>query len=72
MAPAARAALAPKEGDLYEPVYFPEALIARGWLSPAPLETDRVFATMVGNVMSGRESLITAIQTAARSLNAAY
>lgn len=72
MAPAARAALAPQEGDLYEPVYFPEALIARGWLSPAPLETDRVFATMVGNVMSGRESVITAIQTAARSLTAAY
>lgn len=72
MAPAARGALAPKEGDLYEPVYFPEALIARGWLSPAPVETDRVFATMVGNVMSGRESLVTAIQTAARSLNAAY
>lgn len=72
MAPAARAALAPKEGDLFEPVYFPEALVARGWLSPAPAETDRVFATMVGNVMSGRESVITAIQTASRSLTAAY
>lgn len=72
MAPAARAALAPASGDLYEPVFFPEALVARGWLSPAPADTDRIFATMVGNVMSGRESLVTALQTAARSLNAAY
>lgn len=72
MAPASRAALAPSSGDLYEPVYYPEALIARGWLSPAPVKTDTIFATMIGNVASGRESVSTAISTANQSLDAAF
>lgn len=72
MAPAQRALLAPASGDLYEPVYFPEALIARGWLSPAPQITDRIFATMVGNVTSGREGTRDALFTAEQSLDAAF
>lgn len=72
MAPAARMALAPNPADLYEPVYYPEALIARGWLSPAPSSTDRIFATMVSNVASGRETVNTAIVTANTALNAAF
>lgn len=72
MAPAHRGALAPLAGDLYEPVYYPEALVARGWLSPAPRETDRIFATMVNNVLSGREGISNAITTANQSLNAAF
>jgi len=71
MAPAHRGALSPLAGDLYEPVYYPEALIARGWLSPAPEETDRIFATMVNNVLSGREAVSNAITTVNQSLNAA-
>lgn len=72
MAPAHRGALAPLAGDLYEPVYFPEALIARGWLSPAPEETDLIFGTMITNVLSGREGISNAITTANQSLNAAF
>ncbi|MBU2220730.1 extracellular solute-binding protein [Patescibacteria group bacterium] len=71
MAPAQRALLAPRSGDLYEPVYFPEALIARGWLSPEPTSLDRIFGTMVGNVISGRESVRDALYTADQSLTAA-
>ena len=71
MAPAHRGALSPLPGDLFEPIYYPEALIARGWLSPAPEETDRIFATMINNVLSGRESVASAINTASQSLNAA-
>lgn len=71
MAPATRAALAPAADDLYEPVFYPEALVARGWLSPAPAETDRIFATMVNNVMSGRETVSGAISAAVQALDAA-
>ena len=71
MAPAHRGALAPLAGDLFEPVYYPEALVARGWLSPAPSDTDRIFATMVNNVLSGRESVGNALDTASQSLSAA-
>lgn len=72
MAPANRAALTPLKGDLYEPVFYPEALVARGWLSPAPTDTDTIFATMIRNVASGRESVGNAISTAVQSINAAY
>lgn len=71
MAPARRDALAPKSGDLYEPVFYPEALIARGWLSPAPASTDRIFATMIGNVASGKETISSALSTASISIDAA-
>lgn len=71
MAPANRAGLIPAEGDLFEPIFYREALVARGWLSPAPGDTDRIFATMVGNVTSGRESVSAAISTASQSLDAA-
>jgi multiple sugar transport system substrate-binding protein len=71
MAPAQRALLAPQEGDLYEPVYFPEVLIADAWLSPGPTKTDTIFATMVGNVISGRESVRDALYVADQALTAA-
>ncbi|MES2668638.1 MAG: extracellular solute-binding protein [Patescibacteria group bacterium] len=72
MAPARRQSLRPLADDLYEPIYYPEALIATGWLSPSPADTDRVFGTMIGNIASGRESLEAAISTASRSLEAAF
>lgn len=72
MAPASRAALTPAKDDLYEPVFYPEALIARGWLSPAPSDVDTIFATMVRNVASGRESVNNAVSTLSQSINAAY
>ena len=72
MAPAARAALAPMKDDLFEPVFYPEALVARGWLSPAPKDIDTIFATMIRNVASGRETVNNAISTASQSINAAY
>ena len=71
MAPAQRALLAPAKDDLYEPVYFPQALVAKAWLSPSAAVTDRIFGTMVGNVVSGRESIRDALSTADQSLNAA-
>lgn len=71
VAPALRSALAPKAGDLFEPVYYPEALVARAWLSPAPEETDRIFGDMVESVLSGRESVPAAVSTANQTLEVA-
>lgn len=71
MAPAVRAYLTPSNKDLYESVYYPEALIARGWLSPAPTATDSIFASMIDNVNSGRMSVNQAIVTADQALSAA-
>ncbi len=71
MAPAQRLLLIPTEGDLFEPVYYPEALIARGWLSPAPQKTDVLFATMVNSVTSGRQGVPDAINTLDQAISAA-
>lgn len=71
MAPAQRSLLTPSSGDLYEPVYFPQALQARGWLSPSPEKTDDLFATMVASVTSGRETPTEALTTLDQAISAA-
>lgn len=71
MAPAARSLLTPSNEDIYEPIYYPEALIARIWLSPLPTETDTVFASMIDNVSSGRQGAEQALITAGQALDAA-
>lgn len=71
MAPASRASLTPSSKDLYEPVYYPEALVARGWLSPAPRTTDSIFASMIESISSGRASVKEALGNADASFNAA-
>jgi ABC-type glycerol-3-phosphate transport system substrate-binding protein len=71
MAPAARAALIPAKSDRFQPVYFPEALVARGWLSPSPSVTDSVFAAMIRDITSGRRNVGQALTTANDALNSA-
>ena len=71
MAPAQRALLTPLETDRYQPIYFREALTAKGWLSPAPLTTDQIFSTMVQNITSGRVNVGQALQLADQALDAA-
>lgn len=61
MAPAQRALLIPEQGSVFEPVYYPQALLARGWLSPSPSDTDVLFATMVSSITSGRQEAVSAI-----------
>ena len=72
MVPAQRALLIPAQGDLYESVYFPQALVARGWLSPAPLKTDTLFATMVSSVTSGRQGVSDALGTLDQAISATF
>lgn len=71
MAPASRADLTPSNASIFEPVFYPEALTAKGWLSPLPGQTDTVFAAMIDNVNSGRQSVKQALSTADQALNAA-
>lgn len=71
MVPAARAALLPSKEDRFQPVYFPEALVARGWLSPSGPITDSIFAAMIGDITSGRRDVGQALTTANQALDSA-
>lgn len=71
MAPAARSALRPAANDRFQPVFYPEVLIARGWLSPSPEATDAAFGAMIRDITTGRRSVNQALVTADQALNAA-
>jgi len=71
VAPALRSALVPSASDPYAPIYFPQALLAQGWLSPSPATTDAIFSTMISNITSGRMSVGDALNTANQALDAA-
>ena len=71
MAPANRTILTPSASDLYSPVYYPLALIATGWLSPAPQTTDTIFGAMITSITSGAHTAGDAIGLADQALDAA-
>ena len=68
LAPATRGALSTAPADPTAVVAYTSALYAKGWLSPAPLDVDKVFSSMIGDVVSGRSMSDTAVSNAARSL----
>lgn len=71
LAPAVLSELAqPPAADPVAAVAYAEALYANGWLSPAPADTDRVFSGMIGDVISGRSNVTTALSSAEGSLSA--
>lgn len=71
MAPALRSSLRAGDNDRFGPVYFPQALIAKGWLSPSPSATDAAFSVMIGDITSGRRDLDEALSAAAQTITAA-
>lgn len=71
MAPAKRTLLTPGARDRFEPVFYPAALSGKSWLSPLPGKTDTVFATMIGDITSGRRETEDALRAAEQALNAA-
>jgi ABC-type glycerol-3-phosphate transport system substrate-binding protein len=71
MAPANRSLLNYSATDQFAPIYYPEALVATGWLSPAPATTDSIFSAMISNIATGRFQANTALSTAAQALDAA-
>jgi len=71
MAPALRSSLRPAADDRYATIFFQEVLRARGWLSPSVSVTDGIFAGMIGNVTSGRRSILESLRSADQSLDVA-
>lgn len=69
LAPANLNALGTAPTDPINAVAYAEALYTRGWLSPAPTDTNAVFSGMIGNVTSGRSTLEAALASAERSLS---
>lgn len=70
LAPATLTQLAVEPIDPIAAIAYAEALYARGWLSPAPAEVDSIFSGMIGNVISGRSTVASALASAERSLGA--
>ncbi|MDO8623876.1 MAG: extracellular solute-binding protein [bacterium] len=70
MAPASRALLASPPSTGVAAVAYASALYTKGWLSPAPPDTDSVFSTMISNVISGRQTLDSALASAESALSA--
>ena len=70
LAPANLNVLATAPADPVAAVAYAEALYTRGWMSPAPSDTDAVFSGMINNVISGRLTLEAALAEAERALSA--
>lgn len=69
MAPARRTLLAEQQTDPYRSVVHAATLIARGWLSPDPAQTNAVLKTLVETTISGRYRPAEAVANAHRALN---
>lgn len=69
MAPALRV-LIPGGTSKDTSIYYPEALVAKAWLSPSPSVTDGIFSGMIVNITSGRQDVPEAVHAADQSLNA--
>ncbi len=68
LAPATLSELTTLPTDPTVAVAYAEALYAKGWLSPAPADTDSVFSRMINDVISGRSTLAVALASAGISL----
>jgi len=67
--PARRDLLAIKPTNEYFSIFYNSALYAKGWLDPAPKDTDGIFAGMVNAVISGNMSVGDAIRDANSRMN---
>lgn len=68
LAPAVLSQLGSAPADPVAAVAYAEALYMKGWLSPAPRDTDTVFSGMISSVISGRLSPSTALTSGENSL----
>ncbi len=69
LAPATVNQLAAAPADPIAAVAYAEALYTKGWLSPAPADTDAVFSGMITSVISGRLAPGTALTSSENSLS---
>lgn len=66
--PARRDLLAQPPESSFAPIFYNSALFARSWLDPARRETDSIFNSMVGAVLSNNMSESEAVQDASSKL----
>jgi ABC-type glycerol-3-phosphate transport system substrate-binding protein len=71
MAPANRMLLTPPANDLYAAIYYPDALIANGWLSPDSVTTDSIFSAMITNISTGKYQSADAVNITDQALDTA-
>jgi len=64
LAPVSRSTLSAGTTNAVRDVLFRSALIARGWLDPAPVQSENVFKQMVEDVTSGRSRVSEAVDDA--------
>lgn len=69
LAPAITNQLAAAPADPIAAVAYAEALYTKGWLSPAPADTDAIFSSMITSVISGRMAPGMALTSAEGSLS---
>ncbi len=72
LAPTHRSAYGATTGNPFEDVVRQSALIARGWLDPSPLETDRIFERMVESVLVGQNRLKSIVIDAVQEMEALF
>ena len=70
LAPATLSELAKTPGDPVLAVAYAEALYSKGWLSPSAESVDRIFSSMIRDVVSGRSTLDAALSSAELALGA--
>jgi len=68
IAPARRDLLSAPPPDQFSPIFYSSALFARSWLDPSPQDTDAIFGSMVGAVLSNNLSPTDAVQDAGSKL----
>jgi ABC-type glycerol-3-phosphate transport system substrate-binding protein len=68
--PARRDLLASEGADAVAELFRSAALLSRGWLDPAPAQSDAVFADMIESVTTGRARVSEAVKNAHGALRA--
>lgn len=66
---ARRDAFADTSSSVAADVFARSALIARGWIDPAPAQTDSIFRNMIESVISGRNEPSTAVSEASQEFS---
>lgn len=70
--PIRRDLLGVRPTDPFRVVVYDSAIIAKSWLEPDALISDRIFESLISDVTGGKRSLTDAVSIAENSLNAAY
>ncbi len=71
LAPALRSLLGTPPNNPVSAVVYPQAIMARVWLSPSKSVTDKIFSRMIQDVVTGRTSIAQALTNASQLIKTA-